>query len=78
MIFTLSNSIKLFIVKSVAGMVTDLTINYSNFAPLKVLSSVFLTITAPRPHLAYLDAKWHKNVRDYLSKPRLPSGMEPD
>ncbi len=39
MTFTLSNTFKhynTFIVKSVAGMATDLTLNYANFAPLNV------------------------------------------
>ncbi len=40
MTFILSNTLKhyttLFIVKSVAGMATDLTINYSKFTPLNV------------------------------------------
>ncbi len=31
---TRSNTVTLFILKSVAGMATDLTLNYSNFAPL--------------------------------------------
>ncbi len=31
-----SNTITLFIVKSVAGMATDLTLNYANFAPINV------------------------------------------
>ncbi len=35
---TLSNTIILFIVKSVAGKATDLTINYANFAPLNVFN----------------------------------------
>ncbi len=33
---TRSNTITLFIVKSVAGKATDLTLNYANFAPLNV------------------------------------------
>ena len=33
---TRSNTITLFIVKSVAGMDTHLTLNYANFAPLNV------------------------------------------
>ncbi len=33
---TPSNTITLFIAKSVAGMATDLTLNYANFAPLNV------------------------------------------
>ncbi len=47
MTFTLSNRIKLFIVKSVAGMATDFKINYTNFAPSNVLNfaplRVFIT-----------------------------------
>ncbi len=34
MTFILSNTTKLFIFKPVAGMATDLTINYAKFAPL--------------------------------------------
>ncbi len=34
--FTLSNTVTLFIVKSVAGMATDLKLNYANFAPVNV------------------------------------------
>ncbi len=33
---TRSNTITLFIVKSVAGMATDLTLNHANFAPVNV------------------------------------------
>ncbi len=33
---TRSNTITLFIAKSVAGMATDLQLNYANFAPLHV------------------------------------------
>ncbi len=33
---TRSNTIILFIVKSVAGMASDLTLNYANFAPVNV------------------------------------------
>ncbi len=36
MTFILSNTITLFIVKSVAGMATDLTINYAKFVALNV------------------------------------------
>ncbi len=41
---TLSNTITLFIVKSVAGMATDLTLNYMypNFAPLNVWNFALL------------------------------------
>ena len=41
MTFTLSNKIILHIIKEVAGMANDLTINYANFATLNVLSSVY-------------------------------------
>ena len=45
MAFTLSNRTTSFIVKSVPGMTTDLTIKYFSFAPLNVLSSVFVYST---------------------------------
>ncbi len=42
--FTLSNRITLFIVKSVAGMAANLTINYVNFTPLNVLNFAPLNV----------------------------------
>ncbi len=41
---TRSNTITLFIVKSVAGMATDLTLNYANFAPLNVWNFALLHV----------------------------------
>ncbi len=39
---TPSITITLFIVKSVAGMATDLTLNYANFAPLNVWNFAYI------------------------------------
>ncbi len=45
MTFTLSNRITLFVVKSVAGMATDLTINYADFDRADTMSIQYRKIT---------------------------------